>query len=81
MNGELKWILDVIYYPEIKEAYMKFNTALRNGEIIRQPCSVCGKKYRVHGHHPDYSKPLDVIWLCRKHHKQIHLARSWERRR
>jgi len=25
----------------------------------------------VDAHHEDYSKLLDVIWLCRKHHAQL----------
>lgn len=32
-------------------------------------CASCG---RPHGHHPDYSRPLDVVWLCDKHHKEVH---------
>jgi len=42
-------------------------------KIIRPDiCSSCGKKVKVDGHHPDYSKPLEVIWLCKKCHKKEH---------
>lgn len=36
-----------------------------------QACSICGD-LNGQPHHPDYSKPLDVIWLCKKHHDQVH---------
>jgi len=51
--------------------YNEYNKALRDGSLVRQPCEVCGTK-EVHGHHSDYSKPLDVIWLCSKHHGEEH---------
>lgn len=46
--------------------------AIKAGKIHRQPCSVCGDE-EVQAHHEDYSKPLDVIWLCRKHHYAHHV--------
>lgn len=46
--------------------------AVLNGEIIPMPCEVCGKTEKIHAHHEDYNKPLDVIWLCPKHHRWIH---------
>lgn len=46
--------------------------ALRDGRLKRQPCWVCGK--RAVAHHPDYSSPLDVVWLCQVHHKAAHAA-------
>lgn len=36
------------------------------------PCVVCGKETGIDRHHPDSSKPMDVIFLCRKHHKEAH---------
>ena len=45
--------------------------ALKVGKLVKQPCAECGE-LEVEGHHPDYSRPLDVIWLCRKHHMEIH---------
>lgn len=44
---------------------------LRNGTIKRSPCSVCGN-IKSEAHHPDYLKPLEVMWLCKKHHSKIH---------
>lgn len=45
--------------------------AINRGELIRQPCERCGNP-KSHGHHSDYSKPLDVIWLCAAHHNAEH---------
>jgi hypothetical protein len=47
--------------------------AIKTGKLVRQPCVVCGNP-ESHGHHEDYSKPLDVIWLCRTHHTEHHVA-------
>ncbi len=45
--------------------------AVRSGKIQPQPCLRCGMP-KAHGHHTDYSKPLDVTWLCSKCHKREH---------
>lgn len=46
--------------------------AVRNGRLVRGPCSVCGA-YPTHGHHHNgYADPLDVIWLCPVHHSEAH---------
>lgn len=47
------------------------NRAINSGKLQRLPCEVCGEK-KVDAHHDDYSKPLDVRWLCRKHHAEHH---------
>lgn len=44
---------------------------LRKGHISRGPCQVCGNP-KVQAHHDDYSKPLEVIWLCKIHHAWVH---------
>lgn len=47
--------------------------AVKRGTMTRLPCEVCGET-KSEGHHDDYSKPLDVRWLCRKHHTEHHAA-------
>lgn len=44
--------------------------AIKKGLLIRKPCEVCGAE-KVHAHHEDYLKPLEVRWLCPKHHYQV----------
>ena len=61
-------------HPEKYKAHTRLNNAVRDGKITRQPCEVCGTNKHVHAHHDDYSKPLDVIWLCAAHHKARHKA-------
>jgi hypothetical protein len=45
--------------------------ALRLGFLVRKPCEVCGNE-KADGHHTDYSRPLEVRWLCRSHHRKEH---------
>ncbi|MCK5605415.1 hypothetical protein KAR91_26220 [Candidatus Pacearchaeota archaeon] len=52
------------------------NNAVRDGRLKKLPCSVCGKAKGVEGHHEDYSKPLEVNWLCMKHHNKLHRQRK-----
>lgn len=53
--------------PEKRAAHQKVFVAVRAGKLVKKPCKVCGKE-RVEAHHNDYSKPLRVVWLCKKHH-------------
>lgn len=57
-------------------AYYTLKNAIRSGSVKKRLCSVCGTKERVDGHHEDYSKPLEVIWLCPTHHKERHRKES-----
>lgn len=49
----------------------KTDYAIRTFKIKKESCSVCGNK-ESYAHHDDYSKPFDVIWLCRTHHGERH---------
>ncbi len=57
---------------ERKAIYGEYMSAIQLGKIIPQPCQVCGKE-KAQGHHEDYSKPLDVVWLCSRHHADRHI--------
>ncbi len=49
--------------------------ALGDGRLQRQSCEACGSK-KSEAHHDDYNRPLDVRWLCRKHHFEWHKSNS-----
>lgn len=59
------------YDKNKKNATTKVEKALKKGIIVKTPCIICGNE-KSEGHHPDYSKPLEVIWLCKKHHGLEH---------
>ena len=50
------------------------NNAVRDGRLLKPDrCSHChSNEKRVVGHHPDYSKPLEVVWLCDSCHQNLH---------
>lgn len=58
-------------HPEKRAAHQAVQTAIRNETMAKQACQVCGAD-KVHAHHEDYSKPLEVMWLCHTHHMQRH---------
>jgi len=57
---------------EKTQAQNKLNYAIRKGVLSRLPCEVCYTDKNVHAHHEDYTKPLDVRWLCFQCHKDTH---------
>lgn len=57
--------------PRRAKAHSAVASALRRGALRRDPCHVCGSEKSV-AHHPDYSAPLAVVWLCQPHHKSAH---------
>lgn len=58
-------------------AAQQLRDAVRQGKIQRKPCEVCGEP-DAQGHHDDYNKPLEVRWLCAKHHREEHLFEPWQ---
>ena len=59
-------------YPQKqRSASNKVGKAIRSGRMKRQPCVICGN-VKTEGHHQDYDKPYDVVWLCVEHHRRLH---------
>ena len=44
--------------------------AVQKGELTKSMCG-CGEP-SVEAHHPDYTKPLEVVWMCVKCHHKLH---------
>ncbi|MFA5379229.1 MAG: hypothetical protein WC455_25965 [Dehalococcoidia bacterium] len=54
-------------------AWSKARQAEKDGVlIVPEQCPKCGKPAKLEGHHPDYAKPLKVVFLCRKCHSALH---------
>ena len=58
-------------HPEKNRAYLKVKRAIKTGRLVKMPCEVCGD-INVQAHHDDHFKPLEVRWLCFKHHRELH---------
>jgi ribosomal protein S27AE len=60
-------------HPEKVHAGHVLRRAVREGRIVRpNECEACDASGLVHAHHPDYSKPLEVRWLCPRCHSAEH---------
>lgn len=65
--------------PEKRSAHKAVERALEKESLIRLPCERCGSD-RSQAHHEDYSKPLEVVWLCPLHHMARHREIEKEKR-
>lgn len=73
---KLKYMHD--YYLANKHKFTAHTlvfVALRKGTLKKSPCARCGSE-KVEGHHPDYSHPLEVVWLCHFHHMELEHAQA-----
>ena len=68
-------------HPERIKAREAVSNAIRYGKMIKPTdCSHCEQPNdKIEAHHPDYSKPLEVVWLCRSCHHNEH--KDFETRR
>lgn len=60
--------------PEFKARHRARAIAVRmtaNGNLKQQPCAFCQEE-QSQRHHPDYTQPLLIVWLCAKCHKELH---------
>ncbi len=70
-NGNRAKLAFTARFPFKKKASEAVNNAVRDGRLSKKPCEVCGD-VKAQAHHDDYSKPLEVRWLCPKHHAEWH---------
>jgi hypothetical protein len=63
--------------PQKAKARMLLNSAVKSGKILKMNCQICNLPYSE-AHHTNYEKPLEVIWLCRKHHIEQHKKEATE---
>ena len=62
-----------VRYPERNTARYALGNAVRDGRVIKpDACEMCGVSGKLHGQHDDYTKPLDVRWLCVPCHTLVH---------
>lgn len=69
--GVTRQRIDQIIYRDKANARGAVYDAVRSGVLVRPSMCACGTP-RVEAHHPDYSKPLDVVWLCKGCHAAEH---------
>lgn len=63
--------------PAKAKAHRAVGNAVYRGRLTKpEACERCGIVGLLHGHHTDYSRPLDVQWLCPLCHKGAHLDGS-----
>lgn len=55
-----------------RNAHCVVQKAIKQGLLNRLPCQICNE-VPAQAHHEDYLKPLDVQWLCVKHHNERHV--------
>lgn len=61
---------------EDRRAHKRFQRHVRTtsnprGRIHRETCFVKGCGLEAEAHHPDYTKPFLVLWVCTSHHRMV----------
>lgn len=63
--------------PDKYNAHKLVTSAVACGRLLpKNACELCGVVCKTEGHHADYSRPLDVIWLCKKCHSSVHVSEN-----
>jgi len=71
-EANLNWKHGKYATPQ-QRAHGAVHRAIKRGELRPRPCELCGTTIKVDSHHEDYSKPLDVRWLCESCHAKEHV--------
>lgn len=59
-------------HPDRMKARNAVSNAVRDGKLEKRPCAFCEATEGLEAHHHDYTKPLEVTWLCRPCHRRFH---------
>lgn len=69
-------VCDACWAAHRRWAWNIYNRALRSGSLVKpEQCSECERsapEYKIVGHHTDYTKPLEVEWVCERCHARAH---------
>lgn len=67
-------------FPEKDRARSLVRQAIKTGKLIPlEECEFCGSDNRIEGHHPDHSRPLLLLYLCKDcHHHADADSDKWE---
>jgi len=72
LNASNKWRAA---HRDVLRVQSMLRAAVRKGVVDRlDHCEICGLVCSTQGHHRDYSKPLEVVWLCPSCHRKAHRA-------
>jgi len=64
-------------FPKQARANRLINLEIKNGRVARpNTCSICSKKRKTQAHHCDYSKPLEVAFMCTYCHASWHITNT-----
>ncbi len=66
--------------PDKRRAHAKVGYEIEHGRLKRQPCEECAEP-KTHAHHSDYTKPLEITWLCATCHRRKHANQTLEKQR
>lgn len=62
-----------------RNASATLQRAVSCGQIVRPDnCAWCGKVCTPVGHHSDYRKPLEVVWVCQSCHRRHHIEEAFK---
>lgn len=76
-NTRKHYRLSIDRQPTFNDAHRLLKEAVRCGDVVRpDSCQVCGRSCKPEGHHADYRRPYDVVWVCRTCHSSFRGLRS-----
>jgi len=65
-----------------RAAHTILGNAVKDNRVSKPDnCDWCGATGKIHGHHENYDRPLEVSWLCPSCHGQRHREINEERRK